>query len=76
MDELRPKLCPYNSADITSAIDYLGLFLPIVVPEEKVSVGYGLWFEELMGLWEICHNPSAWENVSSQCSKLFYVGFY
>lgn len=63
LDELRPKLCPYNTGDITCTIEYLELFLPVVVPVEKVHVGYGLWFEELMALWEVCHNASSWENV-------------
>lgn len=63
LEKLRPQLCPYSSTEITSAVQYLELFLPIVVAPEKAHLGYKLWFDELMNLWEVCHNASLWENV-------------
>lgn len=70
LDEFRPKLCPYGSADIASAIEYLELFLPIVTKPEEKHLGYELWLEELMHLWEVCHNASLWENVKRIGNKI------
>ncbi|KRT82951.1 hypothetical protein AMK59_4226 [Oryctes borbonicus] len=62
LDEFRPKLCPYSNTEIASAIEYLEIFLPIVVKPEESDKGYRLWFEELMNLWEVCHNANIWES--------------
>lgn len=63
LDEFRPQLCPYSNSEIASAIEYLEMFLPIAVKAENFDKGYKLWFEELMNLWEICHNANVWESV-------------
>ncbi|KAK9752669.1 Proteasome-substrate-size regulator, mid region [Popillia japonica] len=62
LDEFRPQLCPYSNSEIASAIEYLEIFLPIVVKPEEADLGYKLWFEELMNLWEVCHNANIWES--------------
>ncbi|XP_025835713.1 proteasome activator complex subunit 4B-like [Agrilus planipennis] len=64
LDEFRPLLCPHSTADIACAIEYLELFLPVIMKPEQANIGYNLWLEELMNLWEVCHNASVWENVS------------
>lgn len=63
MDEFRPKLCPLNSVDMTSAMKCLELFLPCTVKPEEADISYKLWFEEFMNLWTVCHDACAWENV-------------
>ncbi|XP_060526500.1 proteasome activator complex subunit 4-like [Cylas formicarius] len=62
LDEFRPKLCPFNSAEISSAIQYMELFLPSAVKPEEADISYNLWFNEFMNLWEVCHNAGTWEN--------------
>lgn len=66
LDELRLKLCPFNSADITKAVQYLGQFLPICVKPEEAAISYELWFKEFMDLWDISYNCSRWENVQKE----------
>ncbi|KYB26764.1 proteasome activator complex subunit 4 [Tribolium castaneum] len=62
LDEFRPRLCPMSSPTILSAIQYLEIFLPVCVKPEEAAISYDLWFEELMTLWNACHNASAWED--------------
>ncbi|KAK5647619.1 hypothetical protein RI129_002511 [Pyrocoelia pectoralis] len=62
LDEFRPHLYPYDGTQTASAINYLEFFLPIVTPLEKKHLGYELWLEELLKLWEVCHNANLWEN--------------
>lgn len=70
LDEFRPQLCPFNSANMMSALAYLEMFLPICVKPEEAPISYGLWFEEFMDLWNVCHNASSWERVSHHLSYL------
>lgn len=64
LDTFRPKLCPFEGADILIAVDYLEVFLPICVKPEEASISYELWFEEFMTLWNVCHNANSLEDVS------------
>lgn len=70
LDEFRPKLCPLDSTEITTAIEYLGKFLPICVKPELAAVSYELWFKEFMDLWQISFTACYWENVINN-SKFF-----
>lgn len=70
LDEFRPMLCPF-STEIARAIEYLELFLPLNVKPEEADVGYKLWMEEFMQLWDVCHNACLWENVRD--SYVFYL---
>ncbi|XP_076268331.1 proteasome activator complex subunit 4-like isoform X1 [Rhynchophorus ferrugineus] len=62
LDEFRPKLCPFNNSEISEAIRYLELFLPSAMKPEETDIGYKLWLNEFMNLWEVCHNAGTWEN--------------
>lgn len=36
-------------------------FLPVQIPVEYHSVGYKLWLDEFMKIWETCKSVSHWE---------------
>lgn len=61
LDMFRPRLCPFDSNTICSAVEMLEWFLPISLPPEKSYLGHQLWLHEFMHLWEVCHNAPAWE---------------
>ncbi|XP_071454240.1 proteasome activator complex subunit 4-like [Hetaerina americana] len=60
LDEWRPLLCPYDS-HLCHTMAYLEWFLPVTLPPSQAHMGYKLWFEEIMTLWEVCHNGTSWE---------------
>ncbi|XP_060826320.1 proteasome activator complex subunit 4-like isoform X1 [Bombus pascuorum] len=62
LDELRPTLCLTDVITMSESIQLLRWFLPVQLPPKYHSIGYQLWFEEFMKLWEICHNAPTWEN--------------
>lgn len=62
LDELRPSLCPLDSSTIAMTIETLQWFLPLTLPAKYHSMGYQLWFDEFMNLWEVCHNAPNWED--------------
>ncbi|OAD56880.1 Proteasome activator complex subunit 4 [Eufriesea mexicana] len=62
LDELRPTLYFIDSSTMFKSIQLLRWFLPVHLPPEHHSIGYQLWFEEFMALWEVCHNAPTWEN--------------
>ena len=62
LDELRPNLCPLDDAMMTKSLEALEWFLPVQLPPEHRSIGYELWFNEFMTLWEVCYNAPEWEN--------------
>lgn len=62
LDEFRSKLCPFNVDGISTAIQYLELFLPTAMKPEEAPIGYNLWLNEFMNLWEACPNAGSWEN--------------
>lgn len=69
--EFRPRLCPITGPTFCSAVQSLELFLPICVKPEEAPISWKLWFEEFMALWNVCHNASAWEDVSFKRNKYF-----
>ncbi|KAJ8924060.1 hypothetical protein NQ315_006837 [Exocentrus adspersus] len=62
LDEFKPRLCPFDSSGMSHTMEYLELFLPICTKPEEADIGYKLWFEELMTLWDVCHNACTWEH--------------
>ncbi|XP_012271997.1 proteasome activator complex subunit 4 isoform X2 [Orussus abietinus] len=60
LDEIRPMLCPLNGNIVH--IEMLVSFLPLQLAPKHHSLGYELWFNEFMVLWEVCHNAPQWEN--------------
>lgn len=62
LDELRPTLYFIDYSTMSKSIQLLRWFLPVQLPPENHSIGYELWFEEFMTLWEICYNAPSWEN--------------
>lgn len=62
MEELKPRLCPFDGRVIYVTIKSFKLFLPTTLPPEHHSACYDLWFEDLMKMWEVCHNAQIWEN--------------
>ncbi|CAK9822685.1 Proteasome activator complex subunit 4 [Anthophora retusa] len=61
LDELRPSLCPFTLSTMCKSMQLLRWFLPVQIPPEHHSIGYQLWFEEFMDLWEVYHNAPKWE---------------
>lgn len=47
---------------MTKSLEALEWFLPLQLPPEHHSIGYELWFDEFMTLWEVCYNAPEWEN--------------
>lgn len=74
LDEFTPKLCPFSNSEFNTAIEYLELFLPLNIKPEEANIGYNLWFEEFMHVWEVCHNSNVWENVSVYIN--IFIGVY
>ncbi|XP_074105098.1 proteasome activator complex subunit 4 [Cotesia typhae] len=71
LDELRPKLCLVDSSQMEQTIMLLECFLPVQMPVQDHHLGYKLWLEEFMKLWEIYHNGSLWEHsLMALISKL------
>ncbi|PBC33887.1 Proteasome activator complex subunit [Apis cerana cerana] len=62
LDELRPTLCLVDVLTMSKSIQLLRWFLPVQLSPKHHSIGYKLWFEEFMTLWEICHNSLTWES--------------
>ncbi|XP_008550347.1 proteasome activator complex subunit 4 [Microplitis demolitor] len=62
LDELRPKLCLIDSPQMDQTFTFLECFLPVQMLPQDHGVGYKLWFEEFMKLWEIFHNGTSWEH--------------
>lgn len=63
LEQFKPKLCPHSIADTTNGMQYLELFLPVIMKPENAQFGYQLWFQEFMQFWEEFQNASTWENV-------------
>lgn len=61
LDEIRPFFGPYQT-EILSVAQYLESFLPLYCKPEEAHLGYKLWFEEIMSLWEVYQNANIWEN--------------
>ncbi|XP_017776330.1 PREDICTED: proteasome activator complex subunit 4-like isoform X2 [Nicrophorus vespilloides] len=62
LDEFRPKLCPLTIFDMQNGINYLEAFLPIITKPEEAHLGYKLWLEEFMNIWNVFFGSAGWEN--------------
>ncbi|XP_043255483.1 proteasome activator complex subunit 4A-like isoform X1 [Colletes gigas] len=62
LDELRPTFFPLNFITMSTSLETLKKFLPVQLPPKYHSMGHELWFDEIMSLWEVCHNAPIWEN--------------
>ncbi|CAH1169598.1 unnamed protein product [Phaedon cochleariae] len=62
LDEFRPRMCAFNTVEMSKIIKCFELFLPNHSKPEEANIGYKLWFEELMNLWDMCHDDNQWEN--------------
>ncbi|KAI1295461.1 Proteasome activator complex subunit 4 [Halotydeus destructor] len=60
LDQFRPMLCSFDSC-ISKGTLYLELFLPTISHPDEHHLGYKLWFDELMSLWEKNLNSPSWE---------------
>lgn len=61
LEEWRPLLCPFDMT-MGMAIGLFETFLPTKIPPSNKQHGYTLWFDELVGLWKMCHNHPSWES--------------
>ncbi|KAK3093564.1 hypothetical protein FSP39_017345 [Pinctada imbricata] len=61
LNEWRPLLCPFDVTNI-KAVHYLEHFLPTNLPATKQHLGYMLWFDEMINLWDSYHNTPTWES--------------
>lgn len=61
LEEFRPYLCPYDKK-MNRGLYYMEMLLPTVTakPEEH-EVGYHLWLEELMSIWDCNPHSPEWE---------------
>ncbi|XP_070577632.1 proteasome activator complex subunit 4-like isoform X2 [Ptychodera flava] len=60
LDEWRPLLCPFD-VTMSKGISYLEMFLPTLLPPEDHGMGFKLWLEELLNLWDAAHSTPTWE---------------
>ncbi|XP_014668208.1 PREDICTED: proteasome activator complex subunit 4-like [Priapulus caudatus] len=58
--EWRPLMCPFDTT-MSKAMQCFELFLPTILPPELHEHGFKVWFDELMTMWEACHNVPSWE---------------
>ncbi|XP_058809543.1 proteasome activator complex subunit 4-like isoform X2 [Phymastichus coffea] len=80
LDELRPKICPFNIPTMPIVIKSFELFLPLQLSEQYSSLGYELWFDEFMKLWQVCSsNSHTWAGSMMQlmaklaCNNIGYI---
>ncbi|XP_076047764.1 proteasome activator complex subunit 4-like isoform X2 [Oratosquilla oratoria] len=60
LEEWRPFMCPFD-VTMRMAVRYFELFLPASIPPTQTEHGWKIWFDELMGIWDACHNHPPWE---------------
>ncbi|KAK8724601.1 hypothetical protein OTU49_011168 [Cherax quadricarinatus] len=59
LEEVRPMMCPFDMT-MQRAMVYLELFLPTSLSPEQAEFGWKLWKDELLGIWNACHNSNFW----------------
>lgn len=59
LEEVRPMMCPFDMT-MQRAMVYLELFLPTSLKPEQAECGWRLWKDELLGIWNACHNSNFW----------------
>ena len=52
-----------NRSHLQKGLFYLELFLPTLVAPEHHDIGFKLWFEEFLTLWDSVTNSPAFENA-------------
>lgn len=57
--EVEPLLCPFDMT-MQGAMVYLELFLPTTLTPEQEAYGWRLWHQQLLGIWNSCHNSNMW----------------
>lgn len=61
LEEWRPLLCPFDMT-MAMGVGLFETFLPTKIDPSNHQHGYLLWFDELVGLWKMCHNHPSWES--------------
>ncbi|XP_045600493.2 proteasome activator complex subunit 4 isoform X1 [Procambarus clarkii] len=59
LEEVRPMMCPFDMT-MQRAMVYLELFLPTSLCPEQAEYGWKLWKDELLDIWNACHNSNFW----------------
>ncbi|XP_071961962.1 proteasome activator complex subunit 4-like [Antedon mediterranea] len=62
LDEWRPLMCPFDYT-MEVAITYFVSFLPTTLPPEKHHMGFKLWIDEFLQIWDSYHNSPQWEGT-------------
>lgn len=62
LDEFRPKIFPVDMRSMDCTVQCFEWFLPMELPPEHHDLGFKLWFQEFMELWDVLHNMPHWEN--------------
>ncbi|KAG8177101.1 hypothetical protein JTE90_015245 [Oedothorax gibbosus] len=62
LEEFRPYMCPFDS-EMSKAMNYFELLFTTTLPPSEHHLGFKLWFDELIELWQHWHNIPVWENV-------------
>lgn len=60
LSEWRPLLCPFDMT-MPMGISLFETFLPTKTEPKNHQKSYLLWFDEFVGLWQMCHNKPSWE---------------
>ncbi|XP_033120997.1 proteasome activator complex subunit 4-like [Anneissia japonica] len=72
LDEWRPLMCPFDYT-MEVAITYFVLFLPTTLPPDKHQLGFKLWLDEFLQIWDSYHNSPQWEGVSIMTDRFSRV---
>ncbi|KAH9384576.1 hypothetical protein HPB48_026585 [Haemaphysalis longicornis] len=62
LEEWLPLLCPFDRS-MQKAMAYFQLFLPTTLPPDQHGLGFRLWFDNFIEIWENSHNSPEWENA-------------
>ncbi|KAH9375495.1 hypothetical protein HPB48_023088 [Haemaphysalis longicornis] len=62
LEEWLPLLCPFDRS-MQKAMAYFQLFLPTTLPPDQHGIGFRLWFDNFIEIWENSHNSPEWENA-------------
>ncbi|CAF3616295.1 unnamed protein product [Rotaria sordida] len=61
LDELRPRICPFDSSFVNT-IKMFTLLLPVNLPPDLHNQGFKLWLAEFFGIWANIQKTSAWKS--------------
>uniref|UniRef100_A0A8D8S251 Proteasome activator complex subunit 4 n=1 Tax=Cacopsylla melanoneura TaxID=428564 RepID=A0A8D8S251_9HEMI len=57
----KPRMCVHDSTAMLDVMETFDWFLPLQMDPSESHLGYELWFDELMALWDKCNNAVPWE---------------